>query len=204
MPALALRAAPRVQVSGHILRVDFSNKRNACGRRVLPRCCMGHGSGWGRLHALGHSSAVVARFRRATVKFYFLAPRGVVLYFLKRVGKSGVYIRHERRTHYPQQCAKAATARLQTPQVNLLELGDSGEATRHAKCLEAAMIRFVLGNETSQPQPRGRGTKRKAHTALLRELVTQWGGTEGFNPLLCGPGRSLKHCAREPWETNNA
>ena len=101
------------------------------------------------------------------------------------------------------QCAKAATARLQTPQVNLLELGDSGEATRHAKCLEAAMIRFVLGNETSQPQPRGRGTKRKAHTALLRELASRWGGTEGFNPLLCGPGCSLKHCAREPWETNN-
>ena len=102
------------------------------------------------------------------------------------------------------QCAKAATARLQTPQVNLLGLGDSREATRRAKCLEAAMMRFVLGNEPSQPQPRGRGTKRKAHTALLRELATQWGGAEGFNPLLCGPGRSLKHCAREPWETNNA
>ena len=69
-------------------------------------------------------------------------------------------------------------------------------------------LRFVLGNEPSQPQPRGlsqgRGTKRKAHTALLRELATQWGGTAGFNPLLCGQGRSIKPCAREPWETNNA
>ena len=100
------------------------------------------------------------------------------------------------------QCAKAATARLQNPQVNLLGIGDSGGATRRAKCLEAAMMRFVLGNETSQPQPRGRGTKRKAHTTLLRELATQWGGTEGFNPLLCGPGRSLKQWTREPWETN--
>ena len=102
------------------------------------------------------------------------------------------------------QCAKAATARLQAPQVNLLGLGDSLEATRRAKCLEAAMMmRFVLGNEQSQPQPRGRGTKRKAHTALLRELATQWGGAEGFNPLLCGRGRSIKPRAREPWETNN-
>ena len=101
------------------------------------------------------------------------------------------------------QCAEAATARLKHPQVNLLGLGESGEATRRAKCLEAAMMRFVLGNETSKPQPRGRGTKRKAHTALLRELATEWGGTEGFNPLLCGRGRSLKQCAREPWETNN-
>ena len=102
------------------------------------------------------------------------------------------------------QCAQAAAARLQNPQVNLLGLGESGEATRRAKCLEAAMMRFVLGNEPSQPQTRGRGTKRKAHTALLRELATEWGGTQGFNPLLCGRGRSLKHCAREPWETNNA
>jgi len=102
------------------------------------------------------------------------------------------------------QCAQAATARLKHPQVNLLGLGESGEATRRAKCLEAAMLRFVLGNEPSQPQPRGRGTKRKAHTALLRELATQWGGTAGFNPLLCGQGRSIKPCAREPWETNNA
>jgi hypothetical protein len=102
------------------------------------------------------------------------------------------------------QCAEAATARLQNAQVNLRGLGDSGEATRRAKCLEAAMLRFVLDNEPSQPQPRGRGTKRKAHTALLRELATQWGGTEGFNPLLCGQGRSIKPCAREPWETNNA
>ena len=102
------------------------------------------------------------------------------------------------------QCAQAAAARLKHPPVNLLGLGESGEATRRAKCLEAAMIRFVLGNEPSKPQPRGRGTKRKAHTALLRELVTQWGGTERFNQLLCGQGRSIKPCAREPWETNNA
>ena len=102
------------------------------------------------------------------------------------------------------QCAQAAAARLQNPQVNLLGIGDSGEATRRAKCLEAAMMRFVLGNEPSQPQPRGRGTKRKAHSAMLRELATEWGGTAGFNPLLCGRGRSLKRCAREPWETNNA
>ena len=101
------------------------------------------------------------------------------------------------------QCAEAAAARLQNPQVNLLGLGDSGEATRRVKCLEAAMMRFVLGNEPSQPQPRGRGTKRKAHTALLRELATEWGGTQGFNPLLCGRGRSLKQCAREPWGTTN-
>jgi hypothetical protein len=101
------------------------------------------------------------------------------------------------------QCAEAATARLQNAQVNLLGLGDSGGAMRRAKCLEAAMLRFVLGNEPSQPQPRGRGTKRKAHTALLRELATQWGGAEGFNPLLCGRGRSIKPRAREPWETNN-
>ena len=44
------------------------------------------------------------------------------------------------------QCAEAATARIQNPQVNLIGLGDSGEATRRAKCLEAAMMRFVLGN----------------------------------------------------------
>ena len=102
------------------------------------------------------------------------------------------------------QCAQAAAARLKHPPVNLLGLGESGEATRRAKCLEAAMLRFVLGNEPSQPQPRGRGTKRKAHTALLRELATQWGGTERFNPLLCGQGRTIKPCAREPWGTNNA
>ena len=102
------------------------------------------------------------------------------------------------------QCAQAAAARLKHPPVNLLGLGESGEATRRAKCLEAAMLRFVLGNEPSQPQPRGRGTKRKAHTALLRELATQWGGTERFNPLVCGQGRTIKPCAREPWETNNA
>eukprot|EP01044_Picomonas_judraskeda_P009650 COSAG03_NODE_1187_length_4618_cov_6.759239_1_plen_166_part_00 len=102
------------------------------------------------------------------------------------------------------QCAEAAAARLKHPQVNLLGLGESGEATRRAKCLEAAMMRFVLGNEPSQSQPRGRGTKRKAHTALLRELATEWGGTAAFNPLLCGRGCSLKQCAREPWGTNNA
>ena len=101
------------------------------------------------------------------------------------------------------QCAEAATARLKHLQVNLLGLGESGDATRRVKCLEAAMMRFVLGNEPSQPQSRGRGTKRKAHTALLRELATQWGGADRFNPLLCGPGRSLKHSAREPWGTTN-
>ena len=102
------------------------------------------------------------------------------------------------------RCANAAQQRVFSPVVNLAGLGDNDVVRRRAKCLEAAMMRFVLGNEPSQPQPRGRGTKRKAHTALLRELATQWGGAEGFNPLLCGPGRSLKHCAREPWETNNA
>ena len=43
-----------------------------------------------------------------------------------------------------------------------------------------------------------------AQRLLLRELATEWGGREGFNPLLCGRGRSLKRCACEPWETNNA
>ena len=50
------------------------------------------------------------------------------------------------------QCAQAAAARLKHHQVNLFGLGDSGEATRRAKCLEAAMLRFVLGNEPSKVQ----------------------------------------------------
>ena len=70
-------------------------------------------------------------------------------------------------------------------------------------CLGPAVL-SASGARTGWLVGLGRGTKRKAHTALLRELATEWGGTAGFNPLLCGRGRSLKQCAREPWETNNA
>ena len=64
------------------------------------------------------------------------------------------------------QCADAATARLQKPlPCQPRGLGDSGEATRRAKCLEAAVMRLRVAlalpdrvrNERFQRSSRARG-----------------------------------------------
>ena len=47
------------------------------------------------------------------------------------------------------------TQTINLPEVNLMGLGDSDVARRRAKCLEAAMMRFIRGNEPLQPQTRG-------------------------------------------------
>ena len=56
---------------------------------------------------------------------------------------------------------------------------------RRAKCLEAAMTRFVT-RDTSMALPRGCGTKRKApHGAAVREALLELTG-DPFHLLVCG------------------
>ena len=69
---------------------------------------------------------------------------------------------------------------------------------RRAKCLDAALMRFVTRDAT-MALPRGRGTKRKApHGPAVREALLELTG-DPFHLLVCGRGRSLKDDTREPW-----
>ncbi len=69
---------------------------------------------------------------------------------------------------------------------------------RRAKCLEAAMIRFV-SKDMPAMLPQRRGLKRKApHAAAVREALLGLTG-DPFHLLVCGRGRSLKDDTREPW-----
>ena len=69
---------------------------------------------------------------------------------------------------------------------------------RRAKCLEAALTRFVT-RDTSMALPRGRGTKRKApHGAAVRKALLELTG-DTFHLLVCGRGRSLKDDTRGIW-----
>ena len=96
------------------------------------------------------------------------------------------------------RCANAAQQRANTPTINLAGLGDNDVVRRRAKCLEAALTRFVT-RDTSMALPRGRGTKRKApHGAAVREALLELTG-DPFHLLVCGRGRSLRVDAREPW-----
>ena len=96
------------------------------------------------------------------------------------------------------QCANAAQQRANAPAINLAGLGGNDMARRRAKCLEAALTRFVT-RDTSMALPRGRGTKRKApHGAAVREALLELTG-DPFHLLVCGRGRSLRVDAREPW-----
>ena len=96
------------------------------------------------------------------------------------------------------RCARAAQQRANTPTINLAGLGDNDVVRRRAKCLEAALTRFVT-RDTSMALPRGRGTKRKApHGAAVRDALLELTG-DPFHLLVCGRGRSLKDDTREPW-----
>ena len=96
------------------------------------------------------------------------------------------------------RCANAAQQRVFSPAVNLAGLGGNDVVRRRAKCLEAALMRFVT-RDTTMALPRGRGTKRKApHGAAVREALLELTG-DPFHLLVCGRGRSLKDDAREPW-----
>ena len=69
---------------------------------------------------------------------------------------------------------------------------------RRAKCLDAALMRFVT-RDTTMSLPRGRGTKRKApHGPAVREALLELTG-DPFHLLVCGRGRMLKDDTREPW-----
>ena len=97
------------------------------------------------------------------------------------------------------RCARAAQQRANAPIINLAGLGDNDVVRRRAKCLEAALIRFVTCDMTTMALPRGRGTKRKApHGAAVRNALLELTG-DPFHLLVCGRGRSLKDDTREPW-----
>ena len=69
---------------------------------------------------------------------------------------------------------------------------------RRAKCLEAAMMRFV-SKDIPTMLPQRRGTKRKVgHEAVVREALLDLTG-DPFHLLVCGRGNSLKADTREPW-----
>ena len=96
------------------------------------------------------------------------------------------------------RCANAAQQRVFSPAVNLAGLGDNDVVRRRAKCLEAALMRFVT-RDTTIALPRGRGTKRKApHGPAVREALLELTG-DPFHLLVCGRGRSLRADARVPW-----
>ena len=96
------------------------------------------------------------------------------------------------------RCAHAAQQRANAPTINLAGLGGNDAVRRRAKCLEAALMRFVTCDAT-MALPRGRGTKRKApHGAAVREALLELTG-DPFHLLVCGRGRSLKDDTREPW-----
>ena len=88
--------------------------------------------------------------------------------------------------------------RANAPPINLAGLEDNDAVRRRAKCLEAAMIRFV-SKDMPAMLPQRRGLKRKApHAAAVREALLGLTG-DPFHLLVCGRGRSLRADAREPW-----
>ena len=96
------------------------------------------------------------------------------------------------------RCAHAAQQRVFSPAVNLAGLGGNDVVRRRAKCLEAAIIRFV-SKDMPAMLPQRRGTKRKStHGPMVREILLEMTG-DRFHPFVCGHGRSLKPDTREPW-----
>ena len=96
------------------------------------------------------------------------------------------------------RCARAAQQRANTPTINLAGLGGNEVVRRRAKCLEAALTRFV-SNDIPTMLPQRRGTKRKVgHGDVVREALLGLTG-DPFHLLVCGRGRSLRVDAREPW-----
>ena len=96
------------------------------------------------------------------------------------------------------RCANAAQQRANAPAINLAGLGDNDVVRRRAKCLEAAMMRFV-SKDIPTMLPQRRGTKRKStHGPVVREILLEMTG-DRFHPFMCGHGRSLRVDAREPW-----
>ena len=96
------------------------------------------------------------------------------------------------------QCANAAQQRANAPAINLAGLGDNDVVRRRAKCLEAAMMRFV-SKDIPTMLPQRRGTKRKVgHGAAVRDVLVEMTG-DPFHLFVCGRGRSLRADAREPW-----
>ena len=96
------------------------------------------------------------------------------------------------------RCANAAQQRANAPAINLAGLGDNDVVRRRAKCLEAAMMRFV-SKDIPTMLPQRRGTKRKVgHGGVVREALLGLTG-DPFHLLVCGRGRSLRADAREPW-----
>ena len=96
------------------------------------------------------------------------------------------------------RCAHAAQQRANAPTINLAGLGGNEVVRRRAKCLEAALIRFV-SKDTPAMLPQRRGTKRKStHGPVVREILLEMTG-DRFHPFMCGHGRSLRADAREPW-----
>ena len=96
------------------------------------------------------------------------------------------------------RCANAAQQRVFSPAVNLAGLGGNDVVRRRAKCLEAALMRFVTCDAT-MALPQRRGTKRKStHGGVVREALLELTG-DPFHLLVCGRGRSLKDDTREPW-----
>ena len=97
------------------------------------------------------------------------------------------------------RCAHAAEQRANAPAINLAGLGDNDVARRRAKCLEAAMMRFVFKDIVPTMLPQRRGTKRKmGNGAVVREALLGLTG-DPFHLLVCGRGHSLRADAREPW-----
>ena len=96
------------------------------------------------------------------------------------------------------QCANAAQQRVNAPTINLAGLGGNDVVHRRAKCLEAALMRFV-SKDIPTMLPQRRGTKRKmGHGAAVRDVLVEMTG-DRFHPFVCGHGRSLKPDTREPW-----
>ena len=96
------------------------------------------------------------------------------------------------------RCANAAQQRANAPTINLAGLGDNDVVRRRAKCLEAALMRFV-SKDMPAMLPQRRGTKRKStHGPVVREILLEMTG-DRFHPFMCGHGRSLRADAREPW-----
>ena len=96
------------------------------------------------------------------------------------------------------RCAHAAQQRATSPTVNLAGLGGNDVVRRRAKCLEAALMRFV-SKDMPAMLPQRRGTKRKStHGPVVREILLEMTG-DRFHPFVCGHGRSLRVDAREPW-----
>ena len=96
------------------------------------------------------------------------------------------------------RCANAAQQRANAPAINLAGLGGNDMARRRAKCLEAALMRFV-SKDAPTMLPQRRGTKRKmGHGAAVRDVLVEMTG-DRFHPFVCGHGRSLKPDTREPW-----